>query len=273
MKFEKIFKIGLLFCLAGFLIGTSKAGTLFSHSGATNPSTEGFTSTSGQGSSNVGPIYNDQGNNAWSISTLSQPSIFYYTTGPLSSQQQTDITNQGAVLSMDVRVLQGLAPTWNQIWIAESALGTNTQRFDILVGLDTNGDTIVTLPTTIDENGPGGASEAFGLSYTLTGSGSSYNKLQLVIQPGLQSANLYVNGVLAIQNYTGDATYRTTNVGYAFGDNSGGTTNFAQLSLSTGTSVVPLQSVSVPLPSAALWVLGSVLACFIGFYGRKTIKQ
>ena len=46
--------------------------------------------------------------------------------------------------------------------------------------------------------------------------------------------------------------------------------DFDEVTLTATTSTA---LVSVPLPSAALWVLGSVLAGFIGFYGRKTIQQ
>lgn len=131
-------------------------------------------------------------------------------------------------------------------------------RREIDLGIDSNGDTVVILPNTHDNNGPGGSILEFGSSHVLAGSDSGYNTFQLVYDPATNLANLFVNGIEEIVGYTGDTAF-VENWGLFFGAFSGGQGNFNLVELSSGLSP------SVPEPSG-LAILASALVCLIGVF-------
>lgn len=68
-----------------------QAVPIITHQGQTNPTTEGFHTSSAGSISTIGPIANDMGLAAWSIAGQ-QNSQFYYTSDALSTVQMADIT-------------------------------------------------------------------------------------------------------------------------------------------------------------------------------------
>ncbi len=241
---------------------SARAQTSFiiAHNGSTDPTTEGFTPAAGVGVSTAGPIADDMGLAAWSIAGSATNSQFGYFSGALSPAQQADIASQGFVLTLDARVLQGLAPAYddvNPVTIGDAALDTGSTRWEIDLGLNSNGDTVVVLPTSDDANAPGNPVEAHGLSFILAGSGSSYNTYQLVFNPVTQSANLFVDGIERLQDYTGNLL-NVENHGLIWSAFSGEQGNFAFV-----------QVASVPEPSACSMIAVGGVALLAMMHRKK----
>ncbi len=261
---KNIFSIELV---TGLLLVASVAtaqASVLRHYGSVDPVSEGFTIVSCCGGSSTDPVLNDLGHDAWSITAGSLGSQYGYYSGGLTTEQRADFATNGAVLSFDARVLQGFAPAFdlvNHVYIAGATLDTGFTRFELLLGLDGNGDTVAGLSNTLDNSGPGGAIRGFGTSFTLTDSSSSYHNYQLVFEPGLQVANLFIDGVERIQNYVGDPIY-VQNIGLGFGAFSGGQGNFVNVQLASLSAV--------PIP-ASLFLFGSGMVGLVGM-GRKKLS-
>jgi hypothetical protein len=124
-------------------------------------------------------LTNDQGLPAWSIAGSGQSSQFVYVAPGLTASQKSDIASQGFTLTLVARVLQnGLAPAYtisDPATIAGASVNYAGVRWEIDLGLNSQGDTVVVLPNTIANNGPGDSIRSVGASYTLTGSGSTYH--------------------------------------------------------------------------------------------------
>lgn len=230
-----------LLCVAA-AASTARADFTYAHTGDADPETQGFTGVHVFGApSNFGPIANDLGYPAWSVSGTGQSSQYVYVSGPLSDSELDDIAVQGFTLTMTARVVQGLAPLYSPdqpVAMGGVIFNTGIQRFDVGLGLDTNGDTVVFLPTSIGATGPGASLEGPGPSYTLVGSGSSYHTYSLVYDPASQLADLFVDGILRIEGYAGNTSF-IANGGLMFGGASGGQANFSFV-----------QVASVPEPSS-----------------------
>jgi hypothetical protein len=125
------------------------------------------------------------------------------------------------------------------------------------VGINSNGNAVVVLPNTLSV-GPGLTVESFGASYTLTGSGSVYHTYQLFFNPTTHVADLAVDGVVRLTDYTGNTSFffETALNWAAF---SGGQSNFTFVRLQTGF---------VPEPSSVALLLAGV-AVVVG-YVRST---
>jgi hypothetical protein len=228
-QFRGIF-LGLVILLSG--VPTVQAGLLFTHVGSADPTTEGF-AASGLGPSTVEPVFNDFGRAAWSVAGSNTSAQFLYYSGALSNEQKTDISNQGLVLTLTARILQGTAPVYtpgNPYVYAAAVIDMGTRRYDIFLGTDSTGNTVVVLPTSYVNSGQNGSTlQTFGSSYTIIGSG--YNTYQLVLNPQTQLAALYVDGIERLQNYSG-STYGLSNLGLEWGTNGGGQGNFNFVGLS-----------------------------------------
>jgi hypothetical protein len=113
-----------------------------------------------------------------------------------------------------------------------------TVRWWIALGLDPDGDTVVVLPSSINNSQlPGGVIQAPGLSHTLTDLGNGYETYQLVEAPGATTASLFVNGVEVLSGYTGDTTFVSAEPNsLVFSGFSGGTANFDLVSLAVPVS-------------------------------------
>ncbi len=243
------------------LQATARANFLFAHHGDANPTTEGFTGHLVFGApSTFGPIANDLGNPAWSVVGTAQSSQYSYTSGALTAPQLADIANHGFTLTIVARALQNIAPTYDPshpVAITGGGLNTGAQRFDIALGLNSSGDTVVFLFTADDAIGPGSSLVGAGPSYTLTGAGNAYHNYNLVYNPVTHLADLSVDGITRITGYSGNTTFKS-NVGLYFGASSGGqgNINFAQV-------------VSVPEPSSAVLFAAGAVALAVCYFHRS----
>jgi len=187
-------------------------------------------------------LTNDQGLPAWFIAGSGQSSQYAYTAPGLTASQQADIASQGFTLTLVARVLtNGLAPPYTPsapARIEGSAVGYAGVRWQIDLGLNTNGDTVVILPNTITSGGPGNSVESFGASYTLTGSGSTYHTYNLFYDPTTKVADLSVDGVTRLTGYTGE-TLGFIDTALSFAATSGGQANFNFVQVQTGLASVP----------------------------------
>ena len=194
----------LIFSLAIFLtVWPGKAlgvsfDTLFLHTDDNDPTTEGW--TKGQGSafpdSGFGPIVNDGGSgfDAWKVDDNS--SGFFTTLFYLG-------------FPTDAQIAQGMAFGWKLSWrlrvvdIPDAVNGVDieyndgTTAYTAVFGSDSSGDPIVLLA---DGTVSGGVFTG-GPSYTASGSG--YHLYELIFDPIAGSADLLVDGVERISDYTG----------------------------------------------------------------------
>ena len=182
--------------------------------------------------------------------------------------QQAQITSYGFTLTLVARAIQNTAPTWSaasQIAVAGANVIFDGLRWEIDLGIDASGDTVVILPNSHDNNGPGGSILESGASHVLAGSDSNYNTFQLVYDPTSKLANLFVNGTEELTGYTGDTSFVGA-WGLAFYAVSGGQGNFNLAEVTSGPST------TVPEPGS-LAIFLSALAGVIGAgRARLTIR-
>jgi hypothetical protein len=193
---------------------------------------------------------------AWSIGGGSLGSQLGYRSGTLTPQQQALISVNGFVLTVVARVIPVIAPTYPPVLISSAFFDTGTVRWEIGLGLDTHGDTVVVLPSSINNAGLGGVIGAPGVSYTLTGLGNEYEEYQLVEAPSAATADLFVNGTKVLSDYTGNTSFAAGSIGLDFGAYSGGQGNFNLVDLSTNT-VVP-EPASLAMFAVSLLGLGLI---------------
>jgi hypothetical protein len=262
---------------ATFLAAGAPAGVLVQYQAPADPTTEGFTTVGCCGHGNLsngstpdqtaGPIANDLGLPAWSIGGGSPGSQLGYQS-PLTQQQQALISTNGFVLTEVARVIQGPMPVYysnGSAIISSAYYDTGTLRWEISLSLDSNGDTVVVLPNSINNAGPAGVVQAPGLSDTLTGVGNGYETYQLEQAPGATTASLFVNGVEVLSGYTGNPSFTEGFIGSSFAGLSGGQANFNFVSLSAG--------IPVPTPEPASLALLSTSLIGIGLIRRRRARR
>jgi hypothetical protein len=250
----------LLCCPVLVVIGSAaNAGFVFTHSGDADPLSEEFSRDFVFGApSAIGPIADDQGLPAWSVLGTGQDSQYSYASGALSTSQLIDITNHGFTFTMIARAVQGINPTYDAshpVAVAGGGLNTGLQRFDVALGLDGNGNSVVFLVTADDNSGPGSSLVGTGPSYTLTG--NDYHTYTLTYDPLTQLADLFIDGVQRIEGYAGNSTNRS-NVGLYFGAASGGQGDFNFVEVT-----------SVPEPSTLALALGGGAIGLLAYIRRR----
>ena len=237
--------------------GLAEASFAITHSGATNPTIEGFGLAS-SGSLTIEPIANDMGLEAWSVAA-GQTSQVYYLSGALPPEQVADIASQGFDLTLTARIFQSSAPTYDAATpyvFAFADYQSSSRRFDIMLGVNNQGETVVVLPDYFVVNGV--TTQAFGSNFTVTDS-AKYHTYQLAYDPETQLADLFVDNSKVIQNYAGNSMH-LNNWGLGWGVTNGGQGNF---------NVVQLTSSPVPVPGA-VWFFGSGIAWIAGMgFGKK----
>jgi hypothetical protein len=231
------------------------AGTILAlHQGANNPTTESFTYSDEFGPATVGPISNDLGNPAWSIAADSVNTQVFYFDG-FTSSQNTVVATQGFTMTALARVPQGPENATGSSFYPSAVVAVDfgtARRFDLDIGLNSNGDTVAVLATQL----LGGSNFSTpGPSYTLTGSGSTYHEYQLIYDPTTQAAALYIDGVDRIDGYTGETQFYDSG-GASFGAVDGGQGIFSHVEVDLGT--VPEPSTLTMSTIAMLLLLGFV---------------
>jgi hypothetical protein len=266
MKREILMLLALVLLLGG--MGQAAGGVIALHSGATDPTTEAFAGTTlVNPPSTEGPLTNDLGLPAWQITGSGQSSQFDYSAPTFTSSQLTDIANKGFTLTLVARVLQnGLASPYTSgdpVIIGGADVNFGGLRWEIDLGLDSSGDTVVVLPNSVDAAGPGNSVQSFGSDFTLIGSGSTYHTYSLFYNPSTGEGTLTVDGTVEITGYTGETDFVGSSA-LVWGAFSGGEGSF---------NLVELQSGSNPAPEpSALTLLGLGVASLMGHAWRRHFR-
>ncbi len=241
MYLKRIAFLFLAFFSFALQINPAAAAFSIEYQASADPTTQGFSAYLNvpPAPQVIGPIANDLGYPAWSISGLGLSSQFLYLTGALNAAQKADINNQGFTLTLRARALQGNAPAYDagsNTIIGGVALVIGSTHYTLELGINSSGNTVVVLVYSTDPYGPEGSVRAFGPSYTLNDAG--YHTYDLVLNPSTQLASLFVDGVERISGYTGYPYTPSADWGLVFGALSGGGMNFNLVRL-TSPAVVP----------------------------------
>ena len=212
-------------------------GTIIAqHSGANDPTTEGFGS---YGTGQAGGVINDLGYNAWVTPWAYRSSRGY-------GASINNIADVNWILSVTVRI----ATTNTDPGIFSAIVDTGASSsplFSLQFGSDSSGNPIVET----------GGSNGIQYNYTLTDAGSTYNNYQLVYDAGTETANLWVNGTEELSGIAG--RFGPTSASFGWGGNSSYQTS--------GTSQANWSLVSLeitPEPSAiSLLFLGGVFLIYV----------
>jgi len=262
------------------LAGPAAALTpIVTHSGGTDPLTEGFGFWPYNGAI-AASSQPDGGNQVWQIQNSGNANLqaFYGQAGGIGpflissgasglTQAEIDAINaNGFTMTLDARIVQG--PTYSPggtFTIDESVAGFNGNRYDIQLGSDGAGNTLVILPTFTSFNASANfTSTPFGTPLLIAGTG--YHQYQLSYDPVSGSATLYIDGVQRVTGYTGSAVAGGAtqwNYGLVFGVANDGTGNFAGASLAAAM---------VPEPGSVALLLAG-LACIGCAAGRRQVGR
>ena len=176
---------------------TAPAQVVAVHQGANDPQTEGFVLVT-DGTASTGAVMGDGGFDAWQLGSTG---LVRYMTGDLSAAQKADALANGWKITLRARVAG--APDQRGL-VTSNLENVGGRRFDINVGLDANGDTFVRLNDNIITNPQ---LEGVGSTFTLIGAGDGYHLYELVYDPDLQTADLFVDGVERISDYPGHTNF------------------------------------------------------------------
>ena len=224
------------------------AAIIAEHSGATNPSTEGFVVPSGYDDGNGKPVYNDLGLgiNAWNINGSWCCSGEAY---ELSSAQETALTANDWVMTAYFR---DLSTTCSGSFGPNSCgggvtVGVGGLRFSIGLHSDGHGDQVL-------------APDPFAGSptYTIKGLGMNYALFQVAYDAATKTANYYVNGKEVLTDIHGYTDYYENQLFFGGQDS-----NFNLVELQSDTTLT-----STPEPATlALVGLGILISAF--FFRRR----
>jgi hypothetical protein len=221
-----------LYFVATVNLANGQGTLLFQHAGYNDPVNEGFYFTGVQAGAQVGAVTNDLGKNAWFMEPSSQW-VQYYARA-FTTQEQALVGNNSSMASATLRLV-GLSYA-NLIYTPPSNNGFSSESFQIA----------------IHNNATTNLEVQIGLSaYYLINSASTYNNFQLVYDPQMDSANLWVNGILAIGGITGQTG--TLSSGGLFWDVTSGQANWSLVSV----AVVPEPS------SMTIILLGSGVLAYV----------
>jgi hypothetical protein len=259
------------------LAGSVYAAPISQHVGSSDPLTEGFGFWPFNGGITTAAIPNDLGEPAWQIASTSGDQQALYIqlggTGPylgssgLTQAEIDDINANGFILSMRARVVSGPAYDVNgsqQVSADIGVAGFSGVRFDIALGTDGLGNTVVVVPQLINFVGSSFEHDPFGSTFLVPGNG--YHLYQLSYDPIALTATLLIDGVVKVTGYPGTAVSGSVvenNFGLAFGALNLATANFAEATLESGQIVPPVPLLGpwgLGIVATALATLGLVLA-------------
>ena len=217
---------------------TAKAEQVFSHSGNTDPTTEGWSLILSGADNSVGAVTNDIGTgiDAWFTDddTTGLSNVAAYTATPSASAVNAGNLN-GWTLSTNLRVVD-IPDAVDSSVIVLYRDGATSWEMNFGSALD--GDTIVQLSS--------------GDLHVLQNTGTGYHQFDLVYDPVNATADLFVDGLEVISDSAGIASASTPSIAWGADSTSGtGQGNFASVSFSV-----------VPEPSSfILAVLGLTAVC------------
>ena len=178
--------LAALVLILGGLAGQAKADVIIRHQGNADPTTENFGLFPFNNGIATAPLANDNGVAAWQIANTgsSFEQAFYNLlggTGPfdpggsgLTPQEINAINANGFVMSLRARIVQGPTydPTSTGLFSVDiTVAGFNGSRYDIQLGNDGNGNTLVVLPSTTSSDGVHFSSTPFGSPLLVPGTG------------------------------------------------------------------------------------------------------
>jgi hypothetical protein len=253
MKLVQSIAVAMVITLG--LAWEAKAGPIIIHQGDVDPTTENFGLWPYNEGITTAPLANDLGLAAWQIANTGSTNeqAFYNQlggTGPFDpggsglTQAEIDAINaQGFTMSLEARIVQGPTydPSGTGIFSVDiTVAGFNGSRYDIELGSDGKGNTLVILPSATSFDGTHFSSTPFGSPLSITGNG--YHLYQLSYDPTTSQAALFVDGVERVGDYLGTTVSggaTANNYGLTFGTVNDATGNFALASLSVGKLSVP----------------------------------
>jgi hypothetical protein len=239
---------GIGLAMALLWAGSIQAAPIFEHAGSADPLTEGFGYWPWNGGISTASIPDDAGEQAWQVTSTSSPAQAVYIqlggTGPYLggsglTQDQVDAINaDGFVLSMRARVISG--PVYDvdgsqHVCGSISVAGFSGFRFDIALGSDGSGNTVVVTPELVQQVGSHFSYHPFGSAILVPGNG--YHLYQLSYDPLSTQADLWIDGELVASGYQGSAVSGgavANNYGLGFGALNLATINFAEARLESG---------------------------------------
>lgn len=229
----------LAVCFSLSALAPANATVIISHLGANDPTTEGWTQNGSDPLVNVGPSINDGGTglDAWIVDDNGTSSgDFTSYSASLTAPEVTEAFSRGWILSGTIRVADANDSLDQAISLL---LNTGTQRYHLTFGSDSDGDAIVQVcETGLCESGD-------GTSFTSEGLGSAFIEYELIYNPIAGNADLFVNGVEQISDYTGIASATPARV--LFGSSSSNDTGDGRFNA--------VQFTIVPTPSAVFSIL------------------
>ncbi len=260
----------VLVLVLGFA-GTAPAATIAQHGGSASPLTEGFGFWPFNGALSVQAIPDDGGTPAWQISSTGgvQQALYIqlggigpYLGGSGLTQAEIDEINAiGFTLSLVARVVTG--PVYEEAGSQKtsggiSVAGFTNSRFDIGLGTDGAGNTIVVVPQLISFDGSSFASAPFGSVFLVPG--NDYHLYQLSYDPIAGTATLLIDGVVKATGYGGAAISGgvvDNNYGLGFGSVNLATANFAMATLESGQlPILPASPGEASGPASPMLVTG-----------------
>jgi len=216
---------------------------LYQHTGTNDPTTEGW-AASISGGTTVGPFI-DSGTPTWSIVNNTPGESGFYSLVPTLAE-----TTAAATLGWSLQTtLRVTSPSETPGGSMLSLYRDGTTSYQMHFGSDGAGNAIVVLANN------SGFDSATGARFTVPG-GSVFNTFELIYSPSAGSADLFVNGVEEISNYTGFPLSQTL---LAWGD--GSTRDLTGLEPGTNTSAGNyFENIfsTVPEPGTALFGIACV---------------
>lgn len=270
------------------LAGAVQADLIGQHAGSESPVNEGFGEWPFNGGLSAIALPDDAGEQAWQIANTSLTAQALYIqvggVGPylggsgLTAAEIDDVKTDGFILTMRARVISG--PVYDesgsqQISAFISVAGFSEFRFELGLGTDGSGNTIVVLAQSISPDGGGFKHAPFGSTIFVTG--NDYHTYQLSYDPTSLEADLRIDGVVRATGYPGSGVSGgavSPNIGLFFGTVNLATANFAMAKLESG-QVPEVPALGFPgtaaLGAALLAVMHSVLGACPGFLKQRRV--
>lgn len=230
--------LAVLVLAAGGL--AAQAAPIIQHSGSADPTTEEFTFAGGGAGITTGPVTNDAGLDAWSVTDASANFGLYYQ--GFTPTERADLLANDFVATTTLRVVNASTSPAGAL-LFDVNLGLTKRRFLLYFGSNALGDLMINYnDTTITTYG---------------GSGSGYHTIRLQYDADLANADVYLDNNLVRSDYTGIS-------GSTQNSNANGQVQFGSGSgAGQGRGNYNLISVAVPEP-ASLVALGMGSLALLG---------